>query len=819
MLIAVFCAGEMVWRERDKKVASIYDTLPVADSVPFLGKLGALIRIQALLMMVLMMSGMLLQILHGYYSFEPLLYIRELFFIRLPFFAMMSLLALFFQAMINSKLLGHVVMILYLSFEEFIPEPLFEYATPPVHTYSEMNGYGPFSKPLMFYNLYWGAFAVVLVTVALLFWVRGNDTALKSRLKAIKPKLGKGIITSGTVGLLAFLSLGFFIYYNTHVLNPFSTPEAVDEKKVEYERRFSGCEKDIRPKVTDVKLSVDLYPYDRKLHAAGTMVLLNKSGKEINEIFVQAPKEGTVGALALDVPNTLKESAPEHGVYIYTLGSPLQPGDKTVLTFDYRYAEKGFKGRGFNTRLVDNGTFLELFHLMPAIGYDPYYFYELKDKSGREKYQLPAKERIPAISDRQALMRSPMGKDSDWINFEAVLSTAGDQTAFTSGDLVRQWEKDGRRYFSYKAADKIQKAFPVVSARYTVARDQWRDVGIEIYYHEGHHYNIDLIKESVKQSLDYCSENFGPYPFKTIKVVEAARYEIGAEAYPNIIPMSEDYGFIARFDGSKVEYVFRVVAHEVAHQWWGMQVMGSYVEGVFLMSEVLAQYSALMICKKRYDKDKISAYIEERIKTYFRGRSRETDKEVPLVSVNLDTAYANYHKGIVVMNALQAYIGEDRVNEALRKYVADTAFREPPYTTSLEFMGYLREVTPTEYLYLLEDMFETITLFDNRMISADYKKMEDGKFLVTLKYDAAKFRADEKGEERQMEMNDELFFGVLDSTGKTLYLERHRVQSGAGELEFVLEKEPQKAGIDPHFLLVDKNTENNMIGCKRKDFK
>ena len=91
-----------------------------------------------------------------------------------------------------------------------------------------------------------------------------------------------------------------------------------------------------------------------------------------------------------------------------------------------------------------------------------------------------------------------MGADANWINFEAVVSTSQDQIALTTGELVKEWIEGDRKYFHYKAEEKILKYFPFLSARYGIKMDRWQDVDIEIYYHEGHEYNIDMMIKSIK---------------------------------------------------------------------------------------------------------------------------------------------------------------------------------------------------------------------------------------------------------------------------------------------------------------------------------
>jgi ABC-2 type transport system permease protein len=79
IVLIVLFSGELVWRERDKNVAQIYDSLPVPDWLSFLSKLGALVLVTALLLFVVMLCGMFLQAVLGYYNFEIGQYLKELY--------------------------------------------------------------------------------------------------------------------------------------------------------------------------------------------------------------------------------------------------------------------------------------------------------------------------------------------------------------------------------------------------------------------------------------------------------------------------------------------------------------------------------------------------------------------------------------------------------------------------------------------------------------------------------------------------------------------------------------------------------------------
>jgi hypothetical protein len=163
------------------------------------------------------------------------------------------------------------------------------------------------------------------------------------------------------------------------------------------------------------------------------------------------------------------------------------------------------------------------------------------------------------------------------------------------------------------------------------------------------------------------------------------------------------------------------------------------------------------------------------------------------------------------MYALQHFIGEDKVNAALKKYVEAVKFKGPPYTTSAELISYLKEQTPPDYAYLIEDLFETITLYDNRAVSASMKQNAAGGWDVKVKVKAVKYRSDDKGDQTELDFNDVMDVGAIDDDGKALFIEKRRIAKGESDLAFTVPVKPARVGIDPLNKLIDRTSDDNTV--------
>lgn len=816
IIILTFYAGELVWKERDKKFAQITDAAPVPGWAQFFSKLGALVLVLALLNFVILVCGIIMQALKGYYHFEIGLYLKELFGIRLLDYVLFAALAVFVQVLVNNKYVGHFIMVVYYIAEDLLPEmgiehKLFAFPEATGYMYSDMNGYGHFLGPYFLFKLYWVGFALLMALASYLFWVRGTDTSFKVRFRKARKRFTRGAQMLAAAAFLLFITMGGIIYYNTNVLNDFETRWEVQERSVSYEKKYKQYENLPQPRITGISVEVDIFPYRRKVKLRGSYVLKNKTRAAIPTIHVDISRDVIIDKMAFDKPAARTTTDPDHGYYIYTLEQPLDPAETITLDFDVTYRPRGFQNRGMRTKVVYNGTFFDSDDFCPFIGYVP--GRELSDDDDRKKHGLKPKPRMAAVDDMKARRNTYISLDSDWVTFEAIVRTSKDQVALAPGYLHKEWLEGDRRCFHYKMDKKILNFFSFTSADYQVQKDTWNDVDIEIYYHKGHQYNVKRMIEAVKKSLAYYTKNFSPYQHSLVRIIEFPRYATFAQSFPTTIPYSEQIGFIARVKEGDVDYPFEVTAHEVAHQWWGHQVIGANVQGATLLSEVLAQYSTLMVERENFEERIVRKSLRYDMDRYFRGRARERKKEVPLVLVE-NQGYIHYQKGIIVMNALQDYIGEDRLNTALARYIKDTAYAEPPYPNSIEFLEYLRQVTPDHLKYIITDLFETITLYENKALSATYKKFENGKYEVNVKVQSKKLRADELGKETGIAVNDWIDIGVLDKDGEALYLKKHKIDANEKTFTLLVDGEPHQAGIDPFNKLLDRRLEDNVVKVK-----
>ncbi|MDJ1486071.1 M1 family aminopeptidase [Cytophagaceae bacterium YF14B1] len=830
LIIIVFYSGELIWKERSVNINLIIDAMPVPNWVNLVAKFMGLLIIYLGLLITLILCGILIQLFNGYFVFELSLYIKALFVNTLFFLIAWTLLSFFVQIMANSKFVGYALMFVFFLILFFIDamgiqHPLFIFNSGSLDRYSDMNKYGHFITSFSWIKLYWLFFIGLLFALSVLFTVRGTDVLFKTRLQLGKLRLTKPLLTFAIATIIGFAATGCFVYYNTNKLNTYLTRDQEEDRQVDYEKTLKKFENIPQPRITDVNLKVEIYPDKRDFVAEGYYWLKNKTGKPIQDIHIQNDvlHNMQLAYLKFDGGAKEKQTWKPLGYTIYTLTHTLNPGDSVKMSFKTSYSSRGFVARGSNTEVVYNGTFFNNSYF-PSLGYND--GFEIGNDDNRRKHKLPEKERMMAQNDPVGLGQSLFGDDSDYIRFEIVLGTSKDQTAIAPGYLQKSWEEKDRKYFHYKMDVPMVNFYSIVSARYEVLKDKWHNVNLEIYYNKGHEFNLKRMMESMKASLDYFSKNFSPFQFRQMRIMEFPKYAEFAQSFANTVPFSEGIGYIQRIKDPEedLDMPYYVTAHEVGHQWWGHQVPEANVKGNAMLSETQAQYSALMVLKQTYSQEQMQKFLKYELNRYLRGRSAERKKEQPLVDVERQ-GYIHYQKGSLAMFALQDYIGEDKVNLALHNFLNDWQYPGPEskqkrYPTSRDLLGYFTEQTPDSLKYIITDMFETITLFENKAQTVTYQKKADKQYEVTLTVLAEKLRADSTGNEKNIAINDWIDVGVYhkDDQGKDklIYLKKHKVNKKENTFVITVSEEPSKAGIDPLNKLIDRHAEDNVKSAEEK---
>lgn len=820
-IVLIFYSGELVFRDRQAKIADLTDAMPLPDWLPFSARAGALVAVIFAFLGAGALAGIAIQLVKGGAPIEAGLYLQGIL-IDAVYFVLAALALLALQTIANNKYIGYLLGIALLASGTLLKSlglehRLLHFADLPMLTYSDINGYGHFLAGWSWFALYWALFALALAVLAQICWTRGRVENWRLRLRAALPRLLGNAGAALALSLAAWAACGGWIFYNTNVLNRYESATAALDARADYEKQYRRYLGMPNPSLTGIRADVDIFPLERRVAIRGHYVVRNKTAQPLRSLRFQFdPRASTV--LFKLPPHTVTLDDRRLGFRIVELRAPLAPGADLAFDFTADVRNPGFTESGAPDGINHNGTMFTSEDYFPKLGYVQ--ASEISDRAERRKRGLGEPHRMPALDDQAAHGSNfwkLFGFDADLITFETTVSTGADQVAIAPGTLAASWERDGRRYARYTMDKPILPFFSYQSGRWDVKKADWHGVPIEVYHDRKHPWNIDSMMKGSQGALDYFSANFGPYPHKQLRITEFPLYLPYARSLPNTIPFSESLGFVndlrqAGKDGDKVDHVFYVTAHEVAHQWWGDQLIPANTQGMGMLVESLAEYSALMAVEKAFGHEKVRHILRWDLDQYFAGRAKELVEEQPLFKVE-DQMYIQYRKGSLVFYRLREELGENVLNRVLKDFLARHRYQTAPYVTSRDLLAAIRAATPANKQDLITDLFERIVFYDNRMLDAGATRRSDGKWDVTMKVALAKLEADGKGKETVRAYDEPIELAVfgVDARGRERVLWRGKRMLAAGESSVTVrvDAKPVEAGVDAYNLLIDRVAGDN----------
>jgi hypothetical protein len=822
IIIAIYYAGELVWRDRDRKMHEIIDATSLPNWAYLVPKTLAVSGVLVATLVAGMVAAILIQLFRGVTDISLGEYLRWYLLPESVDMVILAVLAVFVQALSPNKYVGWGVMVVYLvasitlnniGFEH----PLYNYGATGRVPLSDMNGNNVGSALSWWLRLYWGAFALILAVLAHLLWRRGTETALMPRLRRMPARLADvpGVLI--LAGLAIAGASGGYVFWNTNILNEYRTRDDIEARQAAYEKKYLKYESLAQPSTTDIKLAVELFPRGHRMDARGRYSLVNDTGAPVTDLHVRLP-DPDVKIRGIEVPGTkLVMEDKDNNYRIYRFTTPLAPGATTQLTFVTQRWQQGYRANGNDTNVVDNGSFLNNSNFAPQIGMSRDGL--LTDRVKRRKYGLPAELRMAKLEDEKAQQRNYIG-NADWVTSDISVTTDADQTPVAPGRKVSDVTRAGRRTAHFVASAPILAFFSVQSATYAEKSADANGVKLTVFYERKHGFNVDRMLAAMGSSLDYYRANFGPFQFDHLRVLEFPGYATFAQSFAGTIPYSESIGFLAdNSDEDEIDYVTYVTAHEVGHQYWGHQVVTADMQGGTVLVETMAQYSAMMVMKKLYGEDKMRRFLKYELDNYLRSRGGEAIEELPLERVE-NQGYIHYRKGALVMYLLADRLGEDRVNAMLRDLINRYRFKSQPYPRSLDLVNGLKSIARDDAeRQLVADLFERITIYDLKAKNAVISKLPDGRWQTKLTVTAAKNYADGKGKETAALLRDSIDVGVFAarpgigafSKADVDRIERRTIASGAQIITLVTKRKPAFGGVDPYNKYVDRNSDDNVV--------
>ena len=174
-------------------------------------------------------------------------------------------------------------------------------------------------------------------------------------------------------------------------------------------------------------------------------------------------------------------------------------------------------------------------------------------------------------------------------------------------------------------------------------------------------------------SLAYFSETVGPYPYEKLAMIVGATRFGGMENSSAIVFTSSLFNPRPQ---AKISKTFGIpvgttslIAHEIAHQWFGDSVTESTWADLWL-SEGFATYFAGLFLQRYESEEAFQGYMKEAAAT---ALAYEKSNRIPIFDRDTEDLFKllngnNYQKGAWVLHMLRARLGDDAFFRGIRSY-------------------------------------------------------------------------------------------------------------------------------------------------------
>jgi ABC-2 type transport system permease protein len=776
LLVILYYAHEIFWRSKNSHFNLIEHATPASTGSFFFSKWLTLSMVILIFSTLMIAEGIVFQWLYNYTTIDWRAYAGVYLFNALPLIISAGFILLI-QKVVNHKYIGLSITTVFVLLtatsisKKILPYPLFRFQQAPNGLYSDLDGFGTY-LPAYGWRYAFGISVVLIMAILLL------------QVKRFR-------LTWQTLTVLAILVTGAVLsgIQVTHGYQ-YKDKNIALQAQANYEQQYRSFQHLPQPAITDVITTVNLFPDKNAYRVRGNYLLKNKTHQPIDRILINFADGITIAGATLEIGHEVMKVDKQYT--IVTLKKPLLPNDTASFFFDFSYQWLAVNGHDPFNAIIQNGSFMRISRYYPQFGYLA--GNEITDDHARGQLKLGKATPVTTID-------APKNGPADFINLTMTISTSSQQTAVGVGELVQQWRTGNTNYFRYKTTSPIPFRFALSSAAYAVKKDTYHGKSIEIYYHPTHHENVAHLLHNARLTLDYCENNFGAYPFTTLRFAEVSAFTKGfaATAYPGSIFMTEDMIFHANISSDKKKDVINELAgHELSHIWWGNnQISPDDREGSAMLTETLAMYTELMLMKKMYGKETALERVKMHLGIYTNERGFSV--EYPLYRTPANESHISYSKGMVIMYQLAEWIGEEKVNLALRNLLHHHSYPNPkPVSTDL--IHELYTIAGPAMHAKIDDLFKKITLYDFTVNGTSVKR-SGGKYELSLQAMANKYYEDGQGHRTKAGFTDTVDIAITLKHGKeTMW--RLPVINGRLSGTVSLNDEPASVLIDPNILFI-----------------
>ena len=500
-------------------------------------------------------------------------------------------------------------------------------------------------------------------------------------LRAVADRMRPAALFRATiVPVLAALPVAALaIYAGVSVRGGYEGAPQREAQKAYWKRNSKTWEGMPVPALDKVDGEVKLFPESRSLEVAATYVLRNPHTKAMAEVPITVgphftTSDWTVDGIATD-PEKQDQPRPSienrSGLHVITPARPLARDETVTITFKMKGEfPKGWSraGAGTSEFILPSGVVLTSFSpsFLPVVGFVDGVGVDTENRRDAREYPLDHwKTRVdPGFGPAWATqVRLAVEGPADWkLNVVGVEK----ESTVTDGRRRTVWETEHPvRFFNIVGGPLEEKSGDAAT----------------VYYSARTPHNVDTMVKALSAARKNYGAWFGPYPWENLRVTQFPGLAGYAQGFPGNISFSEGIGYmsrpVAKRDGGELEkegaldVAFYIVAHESGHQWWGNIVMPGKGPGGNIISEGLAEFSAMMLVHHELGEEQGKTLRRRWEKQYTEGRRADNERSINRTDGSRPgDQVVTYQRAGWAFWMLRELMGEEQMLGGLKAFVA-----------------------------------------------------------------------------------------------------------------------------------------------------
>ena len=448
------------------------------------------------------------------------------------------------------------------------------------------------------------------------------------------------------------------------------------EAQKAYWKRNSKTWEDVPvPALDAVDAEVKLFPDSRRIEVVGSYVLRNPHMNPMAEVPISVglhfeTSQWTVDGVPTD-PSKKDQPLPcienRSNLYVIKPAKPLANNQtvkvefKLVGEFPTGWTRAG---GGSSEFLLPSGVVLTSFSpsFLPVPGFSD--GIGIDERNSRDAREYPR--------DHWKTRVDPLFGPAWSTQVKLVIEGPEDWTINACGTEKESTAVDGRRRTVWETEYPV-RFFNIVGG----PLESMKGDTTTVFYSKHTGQNVSTMVKALDAARKNYSAWFGPYPWTNLRVTEFPGLATYAQGFPGNISFAEGIGYMSRpiskddeDEVGTLDAAFYIVAHESGHQWWGNIVMPGKGPGGNIISEGLAEFSALMLLHHELGEEQGKTLRRRWEQQYVFDRSADNERSINRIDgTRPGDQVVTYQRAGSVFWMLRELMGEDAMLAGMREFV------------------------------------------------------------------------------------------------------------------------------------------------------